>query len=80
MVVKASILGIVLAAVLVLLSLWFLSPLVGSVIAIILPVATLILITFFLFRNGVFVLGWVLGVLISSGLWFMIQLVRGVLR
>lgn len=80
MVVKASILGILLAASLVLLSLWFLSPITGSIIAIILPVAALVLITFFLLRNFVFILGWVLGVFLSAGIWFVVQLARGILR
>jgi len=80
MVVKASIFGLLLASLFVLLALWFLSPALGPLVPILLVVAAFILLSFFLIRNMVFVLGWVLGILISSGLWFIAQLIRGIVR
>ncbi len=76
MALQASIPGILIGAGLEILLLMFAASVISVLGVILLTVFLMVLVTFFLLRSPVFLLGWIIGILGTSGVYYVLALVR----
>ncbi len=76
MALQASIPGILIGAGLEVLLLMFAAPVISVLGAILLTIFLLAVVTFFFLRSPIFLLGWVIGILGTSGVYYVLALVR----